>query len=378
MNRFLAKVRLKEEENAAYLIKAFFQNFNPESSLILKGNEVKMEVFFEKPPNELVQAIVHCEVVELNCGKWLKEHEDNKNINFKVDSDFKHQTSVEDFSNETKPLKVPEKPRKRRSEQNDSSHIPELEAIAQKATSFDNFVTLVAQWIQMGKRQDFFKNMVIASTEVDMVAWKNIENVLNRKKIVFKQYDKVFSSNKISEKMKEYSITLIPFLDIIIKYKDYPFSQEKETSVEENVGQTENQTQIQNLEEKISDESIISKPRIKMECMPEIQEFEETLASIDKTQPINERIRYVLKAMGLNKLLADQQRKIIEVASIAVKSNEINLESIFSAYGGEYGETRMEFSKFINDYVKKYGSNEKVKILTFLSELQKVIMLENE
>ena len=44
MNRFLAKVRLREEENAAYLIKAFFQNFNPESSLILKGNEVKMEV----------------------------------------------------------------------------------------------------------------------------------------------------------------------------------------------------------------------------------------------------------------------------------------------------------------------------------------------
>ena len=378
MNRFLAKVRLKEEENAAYLIKAFFQNFNPESSLILKGNEVKMEVFFEKPPNELVQAIVHCEVVELNCGKWLKEHEDNKNINLKVDSDFKHQTSVEDFSNETKPLKVPEKPRKRRSEQNDSPHIPELEAIAQKATSFDNFVTLVAQWIQMGKRQDFFKNMVIASTEVDMVAWKNIENVLNRKKIVFKQYDKVFSSNKISEKMKEYSITLIPFLDIIRKYKDYPFSQEKETSVEENVGQTENQTQMQNLEEKISDESIISKPRIKMECMPEIQEFEETLASIDKTQPINERIRYVLKAIGLSKLPADQQRQIIEVASIAVKSNEMNLESIFSVYGGEYGETRMQFSKLINDYVKTHGSNEKVKILTFLSELQKVIMLENE
>ena len=47
MNRFLAKVRLREEENAAYLIKAFFQNFNPESSLILKGNEVKMEVFLK-------------------------------------------------------------------------------------------------------------------------------------------------------------------------------------------------------------------------------------------------------------------------------------------------------------------------------------------
>ena len=378
MNKFLAKVRLKEEENAAYLIKAFFQNFNPESSLILKGNEVKMEVFFEKPPNELVQAIVHCEVVELNCGKWLKEHEDNKNINSKVDSDFKHQTSAEEISNETKLTEVQEKPEERRNEQNDSPHIPELEAIAQRATSFDNFVTLVAQWIQMEKRQDFFKNMVIASTEVDVVTWKNIENVLNRKKIVFKQYDKLFSSNKISEKMKKYSITLIPFLDILRKYKDYPFSQEKETSVEENVGQTVYQAPIQNLEEKNSDESIISKPRIKMECMPEIQEFEETLASIDKTKAISERIRYVLKAMGLNKLPVDHQRQIIEVASVAVKSDEMNLESIFSAYGGEYGETRMEFSKFINDYVKKYGGNEKVKISTFLSELQKVIMLENE
>ena len=112
--------------------------------------------------------------------------------------------------------------------------------------------------------------------------------------------------------------------------------------------------------------------------MPEIQEFEETLASIDKTQAISERVRYVLKAIGLSKLPADQQRQIIEVASIAVKSNEMNLESIFSAYGGEYGETRMQFSKLINDYVKTHGGNEKVKILTFLSELQKVIMLENE
>lgn len=378
MNRFLAKVRLKEEETAAYLIEAFFQNFNPESSIVLKEDEVKIEVFFESPPDELIEAIEQCEVIELYCGKFLEEHEDNENVKLKSDDDLKPQASAGEILNETKLPEVQEKPEKRRSEPNDFPHIPELEAIAQKATSFDNFVTLVAQWIQIGKRQDFFKNMVIASTEVDVVTWKNIENVLNRKKIVFKQYDKLFSSNKISEKMKKYSITLIPFLDILRKYKDYPFNQEKETSVGENVSQAVNQAPIQNLEEKISDESIISKPRIKMECMPEIQEFEETLASIDKTQAISERVRYVLKAIGLSKLPADQQRQIIEVASIAVKSNEMNLESIFNAYGGEYGETRMQFSKLINDYVKTHGGNEKVKILAFLSELQKVIMLENE
>ena len=54
--------------------------------------------------------------------------------------------------------------------------------------------------------------------------------------------------------MKKYSITLIPFLDILRKYKDYPFNQEKETSVEENVGQTVDQAPIQNPEEENSDE----------------------------------------------------------------------------------------------------------------------------
>ena len=39
---------------------------------------------------------------------------------------------------------------------------------------------------------------------------------------------------------------------------------------------------------------------------------------------------------------------------------------------------RMTFSKFVNDFVQKYESDRKVKLLTFLSELQKIIMLEGE
>ena len=184
MNRFLAKVRLREEKNAAYLIEAFFQNFNPESSIVLKDDEVKMEVFFESPPDELIDAIEQCDVIELYCGKCLKEHEDNENVKLKLDNDLKPKASAGEILNETKLPEVQEKPEKRRSEPNDFPRIPELEAIAQKATSFDNFVTLVAQWVQIGKKQDFFKNMVIASTEVDVVTWKNIENIINRKKIV--------------------------------------------------------------------------------------------------------------------------------------------------------------------------------------------------
>ena len=38
----------------------------------------------------------------------------------------------------------------------------------------------------------------------------------------------------------------------------------------------------------------------------------------------------------------------------------------------------MKFSKFVNDFVQKYESGKKVKLLTFLSELQKIVMLEDE
>lgn len=200
MNRFLAKVRLKEEETAAYLIEAFFQNFNPESSIVLKEDEVEIEVFFESPPDELIDAIEQCDVIELYCGKCLKEHEDNENVKLKSDDDLKPQASAGEILNETKLPEVQEKPEKRRSEQNDFLHIPELEAIAQKAASFDNFVTLVAQWIQEGKKQDFFKNMVIASTEVDVVTWKNIENVLNRKKLFLNNTIKYFLATKFLRK----------------------------------------------------------------------------------------------------------------------------------------------------------------------------------
>lgn len=247
MNKFCAKVNFDQEKNAEHLIKAFFQNFDSSSSIVIRGKEAKMEIFFHEPPMEIIDAICHCKVIELNYGETLKESKESKTT--------QAETSNPE-SESSKKIKLPQKKRGR-------------------------------------------------------------------------------PSTKKLESTKEAKL----------------------------------------------DENVISKPRVKMECMPEIKAFEEILASVDKTQPVEKRIRYVLEAMELNNLPVNDQKAILEIANAAVKKSKMNLETILgdtNIPNDQKMTARMTFSKFINDFVQKYESSKKVKLLTFLSELQEVIMLENE
>lgn len=372
MSKFWVKVRVKQEKNAEHLIRAFFQDFNPESSIVVRGEEAKLEIVFRKPPMAIIDAINHCEVIEMNYGKNLKEYKEDENLQDETVNDSE-QVKAESESSEQA-----EQPKKKRGRQTTkkkestkdskskqkSINIPELEEIAKKSSSFEEFAKLVTEWLEMGKRQEFFENLAIVSTEVDKISWKELEGALENKGVTYKQSEKVLASNQVSKKLKEQSITILPLLNAIRQYKEYSFKNLEEHSYEEN-----------------STESVIPKKRLKMECMPEIKEFEETLASVDKTQPVEERVLYVLKAMGLNKMPVEEQKQIVEIASTAVRKGEMTFDTIFGETNIPDEETmtaRMTLSKFINDFVKKYESSKKVKSLTFLSELQKIIMFDSE
>ena len=69
--KFWAKVRFKGEKNAEHLIRSFFKEFNPESSIVIRGKEAKVEIIFDEPPMEIIEAINHCDVIEFNYGKTL-------------------------------------------------------------------------------------------------------------------------------------------------------------------------------------------------------------------------------------------------------------------------------------------------------------------
>ena len=492
MSKFWAKVKFKQEKNAEHLIRAFFQNFNPESSIVVRGKEAKLEIVFREPPMAIIDAINHCEVIELNYGKNLKEYEEDETVQVETELDSEQeskeienseqteqeseesensehtkqeseeiknseqteqeseesenseqteqeseesenseQTEQESEENENSEQTEQESEESENSEQtrqeseeNENSEqteqeseengnseqtgktrkkngrpvtkkkeptkteskiisIPELKEIAKKATSFDDFAELVAKWLEMDKRQEFFKNLIIVSADVDKITWKELEKALKNNNIAYTQWDKIWSGQQVSEKLKEKSVTMLPLLNAIVEYKGYSFKQTEEQTEKENSTEQPTEETTENAEENSEEvaEAISSKPRVKMECMPEIKDFEETLASVDKTQPVEERVRYVLEAMGLSELPAKEQKQIIEIASTAVKKGRMAFDIIFVEAKIPIEQTmtaRMTFSKFVNDFVQKYESGKKVKLLTFLSELQKIIMFESE
>ena len=393
MNKLWAKVKFKQEKNAEHLIRAFFQEFNPESSIVVRGIEAKLEIVFREPPIAIIDAINHCEIIELNYGKNLKEYEeeDDENANGKEENDTEQEVVKSENSELT------EQPKKKRGRtstkkventkevKNEQTviNIPELKEIAEKATSFEHFAELVAEWLEMDKRKELFTNLVIVSAEVDKITWKEIEKALKCKNVLYTEWDKIWSGQQVSKKLKKYSVTLFTFLNATRQYKEYSFKKADEHFINENSNIQATKKTIPNAEEKTeeSSNSDIYKPRVKMECMPEIKDFEETLASVDKTQPVEERVRYVLRAMGLNKLNAKEQKQITEIASTAVRKGRMAFDIIFVGTNipiENTMEARMTFSKFVNDFVQKYESGKKVKLLTFLSELQKIIMFESE
>lgn len=378
MSKFWANVKFKKEKNAEYLIKAFFQNFNPASSIVVKGKEAKLEIVFREPPIEIIEAISHCEIIELNYGNNLKEYEEDENVQIETENNYEY-GKVEDKSfYQTGEEKAETTPKTK----TELITISELEEIAKKATSFEHFVKLVAEWMEMEKKQEFFINLVMVSTEIDNITWKDLEKALKEKNISYIIYDKVWTSNQVTKKFKEYSVTILPFLKIIRQYKDYSFKNaEKQQTVEENTTKQETEKKKLNIEEKVEefDESPIPKNRVKMECMPEIKDFEEILANVDKTEPVEQRVRYVLEAMGLNKIPVKEQKQIVEIASTAVKKERITFDSIFTNIPiRQVMEVRLTFSQFINNFVQKYEGNKMIKILDFLEELQKTIMLDSE
>ena len=373
MSKFRAKVKLKKDENTECLLKAFFKNFDPEGTIEIRGKEAEIELKSRKPSQTIIEAITQCKIVELSYGKFSEQAEQG-HAEEELSGQAEQGNAEEELSRQAEQGHAEEENSGRRKVTRvelNPVDVPKLEELAKRAASFEHFVHLVAEWLEMGKRQELFEKMVIASTEVEQFSWKEIENALKRKAASCKPSDKIWISQQISGKLREYSITMMPFLKTVGEYKEYSFEQVKENSGKGNC--------IEPIEE-FNDRGI-PRPRVKMECMPEIDWFEEKLASVDMTQPIEARVHYVLESMGLNEKSPEEQRKIEAIANAAIKKENITMDIISVSAKlplEKILNARLTFSKFIDDFVKKYGNGEKVKLLTFLSELQKIIVFDDE
>ena len=405
--KFWAKVRFKEEENAEHLIRSFFTEFNSENSIVIRGNEAKVEIIFDNPPMEIIEAINHCDVIEFNCGKTLGEYKKDETEQVRKKEETSEQTeqavAEEETSEQTEQAVVEEEtseqteqaeakkdnPENSKNPSKKEDEIPELSELAKKSSSYEEFVKSVASWLEMDKKKEFFQSIVRAAGQAKKITWSNIEEILKSDGVNYKEWDKIWCTKKVTSKFKnsETSVTIMKLIKVIVEYKTYDFNQEVRGEMKELAEETSGQTEQAVAEEKTDEQTetinevAAPKKRVKMECMPEIPYFEEVLGSVDKTQPIEKRVKYVLTAMGLKKMKTKEQHEIFEITNTAVRLGRMDFDIIFLKAKIPLEESmtaRMTFSKFINDFVKEYYSDKKVKLLDFLKDMQRIVMFESE
>lgn len=316
MNKLQFKGRFENSEGVDKLIKVFFENFNPQNSIEVNDNVVKIELIIEETPCvEIITAFSGCVDKELNYKSFSNVNEGIKEKKSKAKA------------KESKEIK---------SEMLQMSY---LEQIAKRAKSIEDFASLVVKWVGVTKKVEFFEKLIIESMKVEKVNWKHFQETSEW----YNVNDKNYIAKIISTKFLD--ISIIKFLKEVAQYKDYPFPE---------------------------------KNRVKLKCMPEIVFFEEALSKMDKTNPIEERIKYVFELMGLDKLPKNKQTIINDFAYRAIKNPGMNYADMFKdeKIGMDQIMARQgEVSKFVNDFVATYAKdNKKVGMADFFSELRKLLL----
>lgn len=347
--KFWAKANV-EKESAKDLVLAFFNEFNPESSIEIKGKKARVEIVFEKPPLKILDAITNCEEYELIYGNSCEECDGKVVV---------EEILLEESEGETKEAVKPEK--QRIVEGEEIEEILEVTEIAKRSSSYEDFISSITKWIEPNKKENqiFITMLIKAATKVDVINWKNIDKVFKSEGYEYRPGVRTNVSNAVTKKFKEIhkNVTILNSLKLFVKYQNFDFGK--------NVVKED-----------------ISNKRVKMKCMPEIPMFEAALGGIDKTQAIENRVKYVLDVMKLKEQTPEKQNIIRVICNIAVMSKVIDINAVYEKSGikdraKEY--VQLIISKFVNDFVKLHdNSAEKIAAVDFLKDLQEIVLLETE
>ena len=392
MKKFQARVKLLEEENLADLLDTFFRNFNSQNSIQVSNGEAQMEICFDEPPMEVIKVITECEVVEFKYEPTesrvhLIEVPETSELKALIAEDLYGTEKAEETkasepeapvtenpeANVTEKIAVeepevsePEKTVTETAETDESEKIAVkktnvmasetlagLEDIAKKANSFEHFAELIGELLGLRKKQkEKFVDLMIASTEVEVISWNELEEKFRENKKEFLNlYDKQQISKCISDKM---SSTTLKFLKELKMYKGA--FQEKKAEIK-----LENEPEAKNL--------------------INVKNYERIFEMVDKNQPVETRVCNVLGMMGINTLSQDEQKQFIDILKAAVKMKRMSWEEIFNKCGipaEKRNETKVKLSAFVNGFLKRNENVKTVKVSEFFLDVQRYIMREEE
>ncbi len=405
--KFWAKVNLNGMEEGKTLLEGFFEDFNPQSSLKIKGGEAELEVIFDEFPRNIIKAISECtdfefdyhpepnavlkreEVLstdfakseeisektekEIISEKTLKSEEQIQNESTEIDEILseeesnsektvsKEESNPEQMISDEKSgaednriASVEEKHQseekgtksKKRNRKNLNLESEELQEIAKKSTSYDDFVRLVTEWINFSRRNDKFIHIVQTATKLDEFTWDDLEAKLSLKGISINISDRNLMSKVVTEKLKgsKNPLRILELVKAITLYKNYEFANQMVNSENTNV----------------------------KEKHPAYSIFENIFNEVDKATPIETRIRKVLVAMGANAFGEDSFEKICKDLSEMMLMKDIDVEKSISD-----NEERMRIFTLVNSFVSKAGGS-RIKVVDFIKVLQQGILTEDE
>jgi hypothetical protein len=115
----------------------------------------------------------------------------------------------------------------------------------------------------------------------------------------------------------------------------------------------------------------------KIACFPSMPEFEAKLSALDRSKPVEEKVKYILTEMGMGSDWSESsQTEIFKVVCTALKyEGAIDFDKLYVDAGFENPKNiQMKCSTFVNDFLEDSGFKEtNVKFEFFLADLKKII-----
>ena len=221
-----------------------------------------------------------------------------------------------------------------------------LKNIAEKSLNFDTFITNVIQFFEMEKYSQFIINAIKATIEYsksDMQKkgkWSSIKKIIEQLSGVEpKPYDEFCIRDKVREKVID-NPTAKDFIMQVTSFETYTFDKNECSG---------------------------------LCCFPTIPKFDKKLSKINRTEPLENQIVYILNAMGIKNFPKRQQEQAKEFIIEKVLSGmDKNTNSCKDSITDDF-YARGVTENIINSFLKENNVEKIVQTETFMEALIKFL-----
>lgn len=397
------RVNVSDYEKLVKLMRVVLvEEFDSKTGIKIEDDKLYLKLHFDKePPSQSVYALTDCGTVTYLEYNFPPENSDDSAEPL---SEGEEEAEVEatdggENANEgsgntpegKKRTNVPSKPAPTKTT-GKVLDIPELHSISSGVSSVDDYLTKVADFLGIPKEKcDTFISLVKIYPQIEKPTWKNIFAALKEQNIKCNTYDKKLMIDAVSDKLG------LPFLKVVSVICRAMGQLDFSANAGNNEAASATPTDTAGAAEGEPEggEGAANAANKLFPCMPDVAgeekneqllRLELALSSIDKSLPMEERIRAAVKILsekGLNGTCtddADRLEKFIIFTQRAMSGEDVTFApEVVNPEGVAENVIRvhiLNWSKITKNIAKMYDpdTTEDIKAIEFLADLRKVLL----